>query len=74
MQRLAQETGGAYYEIEGHNSIEQIFAQIEEALRNQYSLGYTPTVSNQDAKYHKIKLSVMKPGLRVQAREGYYSR
>jgi VWFA-related protein len=42
MQRLARETGGAYFEISRSNTIENAYAQIEDALRNQYSLGLTP--------------------------------
>ena len=74
MKRLAHETGGEYYEVSQHNSIEQIFTAIEEALRNQYSLGYTPQVSSKSGKYHKLKLTTKKAGLLVHAREGYYSK
>jgi VWFA-related protein len=35
MQRLARETGGAYFEVTKDNSIEKIYASIEEQLRNQ---------------------------------------
>jgi hypothetical protein len=34
--------GGAYYEVGKGQTIEEIYSQIEEALRNQYSIGYTP--------------------------------
>jgi VWFA-related protein len=42
MQRLARETGGAYFEVSKNNPIERIYASIEEQLRNQYSVGYVP--------------------------------
>jgi hypothetical protein len=42
LHRMARETGGAYYEVTESHSIEEIYSQIEEALRNQYSIGYTP--------------------------------
>ena len=42
MQRLAAETGGAFFEVTKSNPIEGIYTQIEDALRNQYSIGYTP--------------------------------
>jgi VWFA-related protein len=42
MQRLARETGGAYFEVSKDNPIEKIYASIEEQLRNQYGIGYTP--------------------------------
>jgi VWFA-related protein len=74
MRRMAQETGGAYYEISDTNTIENAYAQIEDALRNQYSLGYTPDRASPSGKYRKIKLTVKKPGLLVQARDGYFSK
>jgi VWFA-related protein len=42
MQRLARETGGAVFEVTDAQPISDIYAQIEETLRNQYALGYTP--------------------------------
>jgi VWFA-related protein len=54
-------------------SIEQIYAQIEEELRNQYGLGYTPDRPNADSTYHLIHVTVNQKDLIVQAREGYYS-
>jgi VWFA-related protein len=42
MRRMALETGGAYFEISETRTIENAYAEIEDALRNQYSFGYTP--------------------------------
>jgi VWFA-related protein len=74
MQRLARETGGAYFEISQNRTLENAYAEIEEALRNQYSIGYTPTQAGKAGEYHKIKLAAKRPGLVVQTREGYYSK
>jgi VWFA-related protein len=74
MQRLARETGGAYFEISENNTLENAYAQIEDALRNQYSIGYAAQSTGRSGEYHKIKLTAKKPGLLVQTREGYYSK
>lgn len=74
MQRLARETGGAYFEISASNTLEDAYAQIQEALRNHYSLGYTPERTGTSGEYRKIKLTVKKPGLVVQTRDGYYAK
>jgi VWFA-related protein len=74
MQRLARETGGAYFEISQSRTLEDAYAQIEDALRNQYSIGYAPAQPSAAGKYHAIKLTTKRPGLVVQARAGYYSR
>jgi hypothetical protein len=39
-----------------------------------YSLGYTPEPKGAGAKYHKIKLTVLRAGLVVQTRDGYYAK
>jgi hypothetical protein len=73
MERLAQQTGGRFYEVSKHDSIEQIYTSIGEELRNQYSLGFTPDRADADAGYHKILVTTTQKDLTVQARDGYYS-
>lgn len=74
MRRLAGETGGALFEVTKDDPIEKIYAQIEDTLRNQYSLGYTPERTGVRGQYRKIKLTSKRPGLMVQTRDGYYSK
>lgn len=74
MERLARETGGAYFEISQNTTIANAYADIEDALRNQYSIAYTPAAAGTPGQYHKIKLTTKRPGLVVQTREGYYSK
>ncbi|HTW63926.1 MAG TPA: VWA domain-containing protein [Bryobacteraceae bacterium] len=72
MQRLAGETGGRFFEVTKDQSIESIYSQIEEELRNQYSFGYMPDHPGNDNRFRKIKLTTKRPGLIVQTRAGYY--
>ncbi len=74
LERMANETGGAYYEVGKGQTIEDIYSQIEEALRNQYSIGYTPERPAPDGKYHKIKLTTKARNLTVETRAGYYAK
>ncbi len=74
LRQLARQTGGTYFEVGKKNeSLGQIYEQIEEELRSQYRLGYTP-----DAKalngFRSIKVSVRRKGMVVRAREGYDPR
>jgi VWFA-related protein len=71
LQRISDETGGSYFEVTSKMPIDKIYDQIEEELRNQYSLGYTPEQSS--GGYHKILVSVKRKNLTVRARDGYYS-
>jgi VWFA-related protein len=73
LERISKETGGQLFEVKKKLPIEQIYAQIEEELRNQYSLGYTPDRPGDDSTYHLIHVTMNQKDLIVQAREGYYS-
>ena len=73
MERLATDTGGRVINV-GNNGrkLEDAFAQIQDELRTQYLLSYTPTNSKADGTYRKIELSCGKD-LKVQTRKGYYA-
>ncbi len=74
LERISKETGGRMFEASKKNSVDEIYAQIEEELRNQYSLGYTPDRGGAAAAgYHKIQLVAKGKDLSVQTREGYYA-
>jgi VWFA-related protein len=73
LEQLSRETGGRLFEVSGKQPVSKIYAQIEEELRNQYSLGYTPDRTDPGAGYHKIAVKTKQKELVVQAREGYYS-
>jgi len=71
LQQISRETGGGFFEVGKKLSIDQIYDRIEEELRNQYSLGFTPDKAD-GFGFHKIAVTVKQKGLIVQTREGYY--
>jgi len=74
LEQISKETGGRMFEVSKKLPVDQIYAQIEEELRSQYSLGYTPVRAEGNAAgYHKIQLTIKEKDLAVQARDGYYS-
>jgi len=73
LQRLAQETGGEFFELSKDRPIEQIYASLEKQLRSQYSIGYTPERKYGGGQYRKIRLSAKQPGLIIQTRAGYFA-
>jgi VWFA-related protein len=74
LERMAKETGGVSYAVTKNQTIEAIYAEIENSLRNQYSIGYTPPRAAADGKYHKIKLTTNERHLIVDTRGGYYAK
>lgn len=75
LQQISQQTGGRLFEVSKKEPIDDIYSQIEEELRNQYSLGYTPERAGGASEgYHKIQLTTTRKDVSVQTREGYYSQ
>ena len=73
LEQISKETGGRFFEVSKKQSIDQIYASIEEELRNQYNLGYTPDKAEATPGYHKIHVTTTQKDLVVQTRDGYYS-
>ena len=73
LMRMSRETGGGFFEVSKKQTIEKIYPEIEEELRNQYSIGYTSDQPDAAGKYHKIQLTTKKSELMVQTRDGYYA-
>jgi len=72
LQQLSKETGGRFFEVTKKETIEQIYSEIDEELRNQYALGYTPDKTDAAVGYHKIQLTTKQKDATVQTREGFY--
>jgi len=72
LQQISRETGGRFFEVSRRLTINKVFEAIEEDLRNQYSLGYTPDRTDTNTDYRRIHLATKQKSLIVQTREGYY--
>ena len=71
LQQISRETGGGFFEVSKKQPIDDIYDRIEEELRNQYSLGFTPDKAA-GAGFRRIAVTVKRKGMTVQTREGYY--
>lgn len=71
LERIAKDTGGGFFDASTGDTLAMVYGRIEDQLRNQYSLGFTPVSSRPG--YRRIRVSVKRKGLTVQARDGYYS-
>jgi VWFA-related protein len=65
-------TGGEPDSERNLNGIEKSYAKIAEEARNQYTLVYATHESIYDGKFRKIDVRVERPGLEVNAKNGYY--
>jgi VWFA-related protein len=71
LEQMSRETGGRLFEVSKKETVEKIYSEIEEELRNQYSLGY-PVAKDATTGYHKLSVTAKPKDLIVQARDGYY--
>lgn len=56
---FAKLTGGRFYEPIFDGQLREIYGDISQTIRNQYSLAYHPTNSSMDGTYRKIKVELV---------------
>jgi Ca-activated chloride channel family protein len=69
LKRLAEETGGGYFELDKTAELGATFTRVAQELHSQYVLGFSPAVL--DGKVHRLETRVTKAGLTVRARKSY---
>ena len=73
LKKMSDETGGRVLKVDRKNSLEDIFKEIQDEMRSQYALAYTPTNSKKDGSYRKLEFKMSNKDYKVQARKGYYA-
>jgi VWFA-related protein len=68
---LSQDTGGrTFYDL---NDLGQAFQDVLKENSTYYLLGYSPSNTKSDGKFRHIRVEVARPGVKVQARPGYFA-
>jgi VWFA-related protein len=68
---LAADTGGrTFYDL---NDFTPAFEEVQKENSSYYLLGYTPSNTRSDGRFRHIRVEVDRPGLKVQARPGYFA-
>ncbi len=70
---LAEHTGGRVFKVDRKHPLTEVFKELQEELRTQYAIGYTPTNPAKDGKFRHIELKTSDKDLKVQTREGYFA-
>jgi VWFA-related protein len=73
LRRMAEETGGRVFTVDRKNTLQDIFQQLQEEMRSQYAIGYTPTNGTKDGTFRKVDIRTGNKEWKVQARKGYYA-
>lgn len=69
LRRLADETGGGYFELDDKDQLTSTFTRVSEELHSQYLIGFSPEA--RDGKVHKLEVRVKRPGAKARARKSY---
>ena len=72
LKRLSGDTGGRVFDVARRGGLDQAFAQLQEEMRSQYTIAYTPASGKMDGAFRKVEIKPKDSGLKVQARRGYY--
>lgn len=71
LERLAEATGGRAFVLSKFAAVDQVFTRIEDELGAQYSVWFRSQAAH--VGYHRLEVLPRTGGLRIHAREGYYS-
>jgi VWFA-related protein len=73
LHRMSDDTGGHVYRVDRKNTLDVVFKELQEEMRSQYSIGYTPLNDAKDGGYRKLDIKLANKDLKAQARKGYYA-
>jgi Ca-activated chloride channel homolog len=73
LRKLSYETGGRVLYPNSFGQLDNIYAQVDEELRNQYTLGYISSNTIKDGSYRRIEVRTNARGGSISARPGYYA-
>ena len=73
---VAEASGGAAFFPKDVGEVDEIAHKVALDIRNQYTLGYTPTNEAQDGSFRQVKITLVGPAKNytVRTRTGYYAR
>jgi Ca-activated chloride channel homolog len=69
LKRLAEETGGGYFELKKTDELAPTFTRVAQELHSQYTLGFVPPIL--DNKEHRIAVRLRSEAQNARARKSY---
>ena len=73
LKRLSGDTGGRVFDVAKRGGLDKAFAQLQEEMRSQYALSYSPANDKKDGAFRRVEIKTKDSNLKVQARKGYYA-
>jgi VWFA-related protein len=73
LKKMSEQTGGRVFTVDRKHTLQDVFKELQDEMRNQYAIGYTPSNGTRDGKFRRIEIKVADKDDVVQARRGYYA-
>lgn len=73
LRKMSEETGGHVFVVNRKHTLSDVFKELQDEMRNQYSIGYTPSNDKRDGSFRHIEIKTKENDYKVQARSGYYA-
>jgi len=73
LRQMSEDTGGHVFHIDNRLTLQDAFTQLQDEMRSQYAIGYTPTNPAKDGSFRKLEVKTGNKDWKVQARKGYYA-
>jgi VWFA-related protein len=73
LKHMSDDTGGMVFKVDRKHTLNDVFKDIQDAMRSQYSIGYTPTNPTKDGTFRHLEIKVKGADYKVLARKGYYA-
>ena len=79
LRKISERTGGRAYFPRNEDDLRSAFAQIQDELRSQYLIAYSPSNKTKDGSFRKVQIDLVNPELKKQQlrltyRQGYFAR
>ena len=73
LESISDETGGRLIHVHHLSDLPEAVEKLSRTIRSQYVLSYYSSNSQNDGKYHRVRVELSQPALRVSWRHGYYA-
>lgn len=69
LKKLAEETGGGYFELKKADELAPTFTRVAQELHSLYTIGFVAPVL--DGKEHRVEVKMKQPGMTARTRRTY---
>ncbi|HEY6392534.1 MAG TPA: VWA domain-containing protein [Bryobacteraceae bacterium] len=73
LRQMSEDTGGHVFHVDRKMTLQNAFDQLQNELRSQYTIGYTPTNPAKDGTFRHIEVRTGNKEWKVQTRKGYFA-